>query len=397
MKLFNLSKFPKNVVILSYVSLLNDIAGETIKKLFPLFLANVLGVKTTVIGFIEGVGEATPHLIEPFSGYFSDKRERRKGFVVIGQILRSSMILLLFVTSWPQALLVRFLDRTGKGISDGPRDALVSISSKVGEKGKAFGLGRAMDNLGATIGIIILILILLILGNQFYLSSYLFKTVIIFIVFPSLVIAFLLIVLGVSEKKDANSKFLIKDHLGKEYYTFLAISFLFYLGNFSEGFLVLKAQSAGVSLLGIFFLIGIFSLISSLVALPVASYSDHHQRRRVLAYGWLVLAASYFGFALSKTIWQLLPLFTIYGIYYGSTQGVAKAIVSDLVPPSRQGLAFGIYNMTVGFALLPASTIAGYLWQNYNPSYSFYFGAILSTTAALGLFHILPHPRKIHA
>lgn len=393
MKLKNLLKFPKNVLTLSFVSLLNDVAGETVRRLFPLFLSNILGVKTSIIGIVEGVGEATPHILEPISGYISDKTDKRKIFVVVGQILRSSMLLLIFVTSWPQALLVRFLDRTGKGIALAPRDSLISVSTKDGHQGQSFGLNRAMDNLGATIGIILVMVMLFSIGNPLTLNHGFFKLLILLVVAPSLLIAILLIVFGVSERKDG-VEYVFKDHLGRGFYTFLIISFLFSLGSFSDGFLVLKAQEVGVSLLGIFGLLALFTLSSTLVSLPLGTYSDHHERRRVLAFGWIVFAVSYAGFGSVSGLVQLVPLFMLYGIYYGATQGVAKAIITDLVPHSRWGIAFGLYNMTVGLALLPASIIAGFLWQEFNSSTAFYFGAILSLFAALALIHILPHTVK---
>ena len=148
-----------------------------------------------------------------------------------------------------------------------------------------------------------------------------------------------------------------------------------------------------MSLVGIFALLALLTLSSTLIALPAGSYSDHHERRRVLAFSWLVFAASFIGFAASENIYSLIPLFIIYGIYYGATQGIAKAIISDFVPFSKQGLAFGLYSMTIGLALLPASIIAGYLWQNYNSSTAFYFGATLSLIAAFILFYIVPHPK----
>lgn len=391
MKLKNLLNVPKNVLFLSFVSLLNDVAGETIRRLIPLFLSNVLGVKTTVIGLIEGIGEATPNFIEPVSGYLSDKFGKRKIFVVFGQILRSVMVLLMFATTWPQVLLIRFLDRTGKGLAMSPRDSLLAKSTKDGEKGRAFGLNRAMDNTGATLGIG-LVIILLLSKKQLFLERTFFNALITIIAIPALLLAFLIIFFLVKEAKDGIPEYQFKDHLGKEFYIFLLISFIFSLGSFSDGFLVLKAQNIGISLLGIFVLLAFFEFFSAIVALPAGSYSDHHERRKILGFGWLIFSAAYLGFGSAQNLWQMIPLFMIYGVYYGITQGVAKAIVADFVPHSRQGLAFGLYNMTVGIALLPASIIAGFLWQRFNPTVAFYFGATLSLLAAFCLFYILPHP-----
>lgn len=381
----NFFGFPQNVFIFSLVSLLNDIAGETTRRLIPLFLLNILGVKTTIIGFIEGIGEATPHLVEPVSGYFSDKIGRRKIFVVFGQLLRTLMVFLVFSVSWPQVLLIRFLDRSGKGISDGPRDALVSKSSLDCNRGRSFGLGRAMDNLGATIGVVLVLFLLLLLGSPKVFNRQIFQLLVLAIVVPSLIFAFLLLIFAISEKKDKKEKSHLTDHLGKEFYSFLFLSFLFSLGSFSDGFLILKAQETGISLLSIFGLLALLTLTSTLVALPAGSFSDHHERKKVLVFGWFIFALSYFGFGSIDTPAFLVPFFVIYGIYYGMTQGVAKAIVSDLVPQLHQGLAFGLYNMTVGLALFPASLMAGFLWQRFSSTTAFYFGGTLAVLAAFGL------------
>ncbi|MBI2029473.1 MFS transporter [Candidatus Gottesmanbacteria bacterium] len=387
-------KFSKNVIILSFVSLLNDVAGETVRRLIPLFLSTVLGVQTSIIGLIEGVGEATPHIFEPISGYISDKTEKRKIFVVFGQILRASMILFIFVTSWPQALLIRFLDRTGKGIALAPRDSLIAASTKDGHQGRSFGLNRAMDNLGATMGIILIIATILLIHNPEFLNRSVFQFLIIIIAAPALFVALLLLMFMVRDKKDGEKGFEFHDHLGKDYYIFLVLSFLFSIGNFSDGFLVLRASELGLSLVSIFALLAVFTLSSTLISLPAGNYSDHHQRKLVLVLGWLIFSGSYIGFGMATSLWQLLPLFIIYGLYYGITQGVAKAMISDLVPQAKRGLAFGLYSMILGLGLLPASVLAGYLWQRFDPSITFYTGSSFAVIAALGLLFFLPKPKQ---
>ncbi len=387
--------FSNNVFNLSVLALLNDIVGETVRRLFPLFLANILGVRTTIIGLVEGIGEATPHIVEPISGYLSDRWGRRRIFVIFGQILRSSMLLLIFVTSWPQALLVRFLDRTGKGLAIAPRDALLSQSSQKQQQGKSFGFNRAMDNLGATIGIVAIIIILLSKGSFTQLDGNLFKFIILVTGIPSLLGALFILLFFVSDKKNSEKFYEFRDHFNKDFYVFLAISFIFSLGSFSDGFLVLKASEAGIPLLQIFLLLFVFTLASTVTATPAGSYSDHHGRRKFLAYGFLVFAASFIGFSEAQNFFPLAVLFVVYGVYYGITQGVAKAIISDLVVPSRRGLAFGLYNMVVGLALLPSSIIAGFLWQYFGSAVAFYFGAFLGLIAAFLLLHVLPRYHQV--
>ncbi len=384
----------RNAFLLAIVSFFNDIAGETVRRLFPLFLANVLGVKTAIIGLVEGVSQAVPYLVGPLSGYVSDQSGKRKILIVLGQLFRSVMVFLLFVTTWPQALLVRFLDRLGKGITDGPRDALVADSTKKANEGLAFGLGRTMDNLGATIGILIVLLILFFQGNSVFLKLDFFRLVLTFVVGPALFIALLLVIFGIKEIKTKRESYFFHDHFKSDFYLFLFFNFLFSLGNFSDGFLVLKAQKTGLSLLEILVLLISCNFASALVALPIGGYADHHQKRKILGFGWLLLAASYLGFAQANSFWQLLPLFGVYGLFYGTHQAVAKAMIYDLVPTSREALAFSLYNLVVGLALLPASLLAGLLWQNFHPSAPFYVGSTLIILATYGLFYHLPQPKK---
>lgn len=382
--------FTQNVFFLSTVSFLNDIGGETIKNIIPLFLANVLHTPTTIIGFIEGVGEATPQLLQPFSGLWSDKLKKRKVFVFGGQILRSSMLLLVFVSSWPQVLLIRFLDRSGKGISTAPRDALISLSTPDTQEGRAFGLNRAMDNLGAVLGLTVAGLLMWFFhANTLLLSRNTFIWLVMIAAIP-LVVSLILIGIKITDIQTPRKQALaFNDHLHPSFYKFLFISFLFSLGNFSDGFLSLKAQAEQVNLLSILFLLAQFSLVSAIVSLPAGMLSDKIGRKTMLGIGWLVYAVTYLGFTRYTHIGSLIVLFSLYGVYYGMTSGVAKAFVSDVVNAEKRGVAYGLYNLIVGFTLLPASVIAGYLWQYVSPDAPFYFGSITSLFAVIGLWVLL--------
>lgn len=378
--------FPRNVFILSVVSFLNDIGGETIKRTIPLFLTNVLGSPLSIVGLVEGVGEATPHIFQPLSGWFSDRIKKRKPFVLFGQTLRSLMILLFFAISWPQVLLIRFLDRSGKGITTAPRDALISLSAADGTKGKAFGLNRALDNAGAVIGLTLAGLIVLFCQkDNLLLERQSFLKIVLLAGLP-LILAFFLI-LGFIKEKDkkrvVSSRF--SNRLSKKFYHFLFLSLLFTLGSSSDGFLIIRAQGVGTGLAGIFFLIAFYNLISSLVSLPAGSFSDKIGRRKILIFGWALYALTYFGFGKLNLAWQVLPLFFVYGIYLGLSEGVAKAFVADLVGEEKRGTAFGLYNMTIGLTLFPASFLAGILWQVVSPSAPFYFGSVMATLASVGL------------
>lgn len=380
--------FPRNVFILSAVSFLNDIGGETIKRTIPLFLTNVLGVKTGIVGLVEGVGEATPQIFQPISGWLSDKTKKRKPLLLFGQILRSSMIILFWVTSWWQVLLVRFLDRSGKGVTGAPRDALLAASSEDGTRGRSFGLNRMFDNAGAVIGLTLAgLIVILTQKGGLALEAETFSRIVLLAVIPLALALFLIFFFvkdeGESKKEGFSVSF--KNQLSPGFYRFLTFSFLFTLGNSSDGFLILRAQTVGVSLAAIFFLLAFLNLSASLVSLPAGNLSDRVGRKKLLFWGWMLYSLTYLGFGVAKFPGHVLGLFLLYGIYIGLTEGVARAFVSDMVEPERRGTAFGIYNLVVGGTLFPASLLAGFLWQTISPAAPFYFGGILAFLAALGL------------
>lgn len=387
MKEKRLFGFTQNVFVLSLVSFFNDVGGETIKRAIPLYLANILGVKPSVIGLVEGIAEATPQVFQPVSGYLSDRLERRKPLIIAGQALRSCMVLLFWATSWPQVLMLRFLDRSGKGIMNAPRDALVAASVTPLEKGRAFGLNRALDDAGSVVGMIIASFLV---GSAYLLTQVEFRMIILLAVVP-LIIALVLLVLFVHDKpqKEVSVKMRLGDSLSRKYYLFLFLSFLFTLGNSSDAFLLLKAQSVGFSLSHVFLLLGLLNLTASVSGFPFSALSDRVGRKKLLVTGWVLYAAVYAILAMTRTAPGLVFAIVLYGVYYGMTQGAAKALVSDVVSPDRRGAAYGIYNMAVGFTLLPASLIAGYLWQMVSPASAFYFGSIMAAVSAAGLLILL--------
>ena len=379
--------FSQNVFVLSLISFFNDVGGETIKRAIPLYLANILGVKTSIIGLIEGIAEATPHVFQPLSGYLSDYYHKRKPIIVVGQILRSTMLLLFWAVTWPQVLYLRFLDRSGKGIGNAPRDALIASSSGITHEGRSFGLGRAMDDAGSVVG---MIAASLLVGSAVILTQGAFQRIVLLAVIP-LFISLLLLVFFVRDVADGHvkEKLIVHDAFPRKYYVFLALSFLFTLGNFSDAFLVLKAQQVGFRLYQIFLLLGLLNLIASISGLPLSTLSDRVGRKRLLVTGWALYAAVYTIFAQANAPIGMISAFILYGIYYGMTQGTAKALVADVVPAGRRGTAYGIYNMVVGVTLLPASLIAGFLWQAFAPATAFYFGSLTAAAAAIGLLILL--------
>lgn len=384
--------FPPNVFFLSLVSFLNDIGGETIKKTIPLFLANVLGVSATIIGLIEGVASATPQLLQPISGYLSDVMHARKPIVVVGQVLRAFVLLLLWATTWPAILIIRFLDRSGKGIADAPRDALVAQSAEKGHVGRAFGLTRMFDNGGAVVGLLLASAILLYTQRGApVLTDATFHSIVFLVVIPLLVNVGILAFFVHDAPKNRKEKLSVRLHnnLGNKFYVFLALSFLFTLGNSSDAFIVLKAQLVGLPVWQIFILLAGYSLVSSLSALPLSSLSDAIGRKTLLVLGWLFYTVVYFLIARSTSTIAMVLLVLGYGLYYGLTEGSARAYISDIVVPKRHGTAYGIYNMVTGVTLFAASLVAGFLWQTYQPAAAFYFGSIMAAIAATGLLLLL--------
>jgi MFS family permease len=372
-------------------SLLTDISSEMLVHLLPLFLANVLGVRTGVIGLIEGVAETTASLLKVFSGWLSDRLRQRKWLTVAGYSLSTvAKPFLYFATTWTAVLAVRFTDRVGKGIRTAPRDALIADSIDEKHRGLAFGLHRAGDTAGALLGILIALgIVWMTQGRGLELNRPTFQTVVLFSIAPA-VLAVLVLAVGakdvpVTGRRERPS--LSLQGMDRRFRRFLLVIVLFTLGNSSDAFLVLRAQSLGLSVVGVLAMLATFTLVYALVSTPAGALSDRIGRRRVIVGGWLAYAAIYLGFALANTLWQVWLLFALYGIYYGMAEGAGKALVADLVQPVQRGTAYGVYNAAVGLAALPASLIAGILWQGvagwagFGPSAPFLFGAAMALIA----------------
>ncbi len=333
----------------------------------PLFLANVLGVKTNIIGLIEGIAEATASILKLFSGWLSDRIGGRKWLAVIGYGLSAlSKPFFYIASSWELIAGVRWADQVGKGVRTAPRDALVADSVTKETRGLAFGFHRAMDTAGAMVGILIAAFVVwLAQKNTLDLSKSTFQTVVLISLLPAF-LAVLSLVIGAKDvsvqgQREA-PKFSLRS-MGRPFLGFLAIVSIFTLGNSADAFLVLRAQNLGITVSGILIMLAMFNLIYSLVSTPAGSLSDRIGRRRLLIGGWSVYAAIYFGFALAQTAWQVWLLYVAYGLYYGMAFGSANAMVADLVPEQLRGTAYGTYNAVIGLLAFPSSLIAGILWE----------------------------------
>ncbi len=388
-----LRRLPRNVWAVSLTSFFMDISTEMVINILPLFLANVLGVKTNIIGIIEGVAEATASLLKVFSGWLSDRLRGRKWIAVFGYGLAAlAKPFFYFASSWEAIAGVRWMDRVGKGIRTAPRDALVADSVKPEIRGLAFGFHRAADTAGAMFGLLISLgIVWLAQAHQVNLSAPTFRTVVLISIIPAL-LAVLSLVIGardvpVSGVREA-PKFAFRS-LGRPFMLFLFIVGVFDLGNSSDAFLTLRAQERGMSVTGILAMLAVYNLVYALLSTPAGSLSDRVGRKRMIVGGWLVYAAIYLGFGLAQTAWHIVALYILYGVYYALAYSTAKAMVADLVPENLRGTAYGTYNAVLGLLDFPASLIAGVLWQGvgawqgWGPSAPFLFGSGMAFLAAL--------------
>jgi MFS family permease len=390
----SLTRLPRNIWVVTATSFLTDISSEMIFNLIPLFLANVLGVGTAVIGLIDGVAETTASVMKYYSGALSDRLGERKWLAVAGYAVSSmAKPFLYFADAWGWVLGVRFSDRIGKGIRTAPRDALVADSIDESRRGLAFGVHRAGDTAGAFVGLGSAALIVwLTESGAAELTRRTFQVAVLASIVPA-VLAVIVLALGASEVKSG-SKRPVSIHwtlqgMDRRFRLFLFVVVLFTLGNSSDSFVVLLGQNRGLSVLQIMLMVMTFNLVYAALAGPLGSLSDKVGRRKLIIGGWFAYGLVYLGLAFSHAGWHVWILYGAYGIYYAATEGVVRALVADIVPQERRGAAYGLLNAAIGITALPASVIAGLLWQGagswagFGPSAPFFFGATLALIAGI--------------
>jgi len=379
-------RLPRNVWIVTITSFLTDVSSEMLTNLIPFFLANVLGVRTVVIGLIDGVAETTASLVKIISGALSDRLGKRKWLTVAGYSLSTiAKPFLFFANAWVWVLGVRFADRVGKGIRTAPRDALIADSIDKDQRGLAFGVHRAGDTAGAFLGLGIAAFIIWLTQSQtILLAQNTFRIIVLVSIIPA-VLAVVVLALGAVEATGAGpgsekTRVSLKD-MDARFKTFLLIIVIFTLGNSSDAFILLRGQERGLSMLQVMGMALTFNAIYAIFAGPLGALSDRVGRRTLMLGGWLTYGLVYLGFAFAQTGWQVWSLFAMYGLYYAATEGVAKALVADLVPEALRGTAYGFFNAAIGITALPASLIAGLLWQGagnwlgFGAGAPFFFGA----------------------
>jgi len=375
----------RNVVVLGFVSLLNDGASEMIYPLLPVFLTAVLGAGPAALGIIEGIAESTASLLKLYSGYLSDRVKKRKGWIVAGYTI-SNIIrpIIAFSTSWLQVLVLRFSDRVGKGLRTSPRDAIIADSTPPEYRGTAYGFHRAMDHGGAIIGPLMATGLLLIFHDDL-------KTIFLLSFIPGL-LAVLILFLGLKERakelqqRAAPAAFNFRaawTEMPGGFRKYLMIILVFTLGNSTDAFLLLRAQQLGVPIALLPTIWVALHVVKMGFSIPGGIISDRVGRKKVIVTGWLVYAAVYGLFSVASTQWHAWALFMVYGVYFGLTEGVEKALVADFAPAHLRGSSFGLYHLMVGVGALPASLLFGLVWQKFGPGAAFGMGAGLALMASV--------------
>jgi len=381
--------FNKNIFFAGLVSFLTDTSTKMVYSIMPLFLLS-LGASKTTVSLIEGIAESTAALVKTGSGFWSDKLGRNKPFMAIGYAITAIVTPLYAAVSLPvHVLLLRFVERVGKGVRTAPRDSLVAGSAMKGETGRSFGLHKAMDNTGAIVGPLLAFGVLAVVPGGY-------RTVFVLAAIPAVigVATILLLIKEASKPKESlYARFSFRD-FPKRYYLLLGIIFLFTLGNSTDALLIVKANEVGIKVTYIPLVYLVFNAVSVLFSIPLGTHSDKVGKERVLVFGYLVYALVYFGFGYTRNIWAIIGLFAMYGVYSAATDGIQKAFVSDMLDTNKQGTGLGIYNAMLGLTLLPASIIAGVLYDQVDSSVPFYLGSATAASAALLMLLFLRTNRR---
>ncbi|MFH1222233.1 MAG: MFS transporter [Candidatus Micrarchaeota archaeon] len=376
-----------NVITLGIVSFFTDISSEMIFPLIPVFLTTILGAGKEVLGLIEGIADSTASLVEIISGYFSDKTGKRKQLVLFGYGISSFVKLGIALSNqWWQVLIMRGLERIGKGVRTAPRDAIIADSADVKVRGKAYGLHRMMDTLGAIIGPAIAYLLLSWYGQ----AEPGYRAVFFAALIPAF-LAVLVVIFFVREPEKVQQpaqKTQFWESLKQmpaAYKTYLKISLFFSLAYFSFAFFIVRANDLGISAENILLLYLIYNIVYAAAAIPTGMLSDKIGRKPVIAGAFALYAIVCLGFVFAGSWLQLALLFAAYGIFVAADESVNKAYIIDISAVERRGMALGAYNTAIGAAYLPASIIAGVLWTMYGPLAPLSLAAGIALIAAAAL------------
>jgi MFS family permease len=378
-------KLPGSIWALGFVSMFMDISSEMIHGLLPVFLVTVLGASVATVGLIEGIGEATASISKLFSGWVSDRLGRRKALTIIGYglgALSKPLFAVAPTASW--VLIARFSDRIGKGIRGAPRDALVGDLAPPGLRGAAYGLRQALDTVGAFVGPLLAIALMASFNDNFRLVFWL-------AVIPGLA-AVAVLALGVREplqvRPAAETRAPIRwselGRLGGVYWSIVVVGAVLTLARFSEAFLILRAENAGLPMALAPLVLVVMNVIYAAAAYPMGALSDRLDRRLMLAAGFVVLIFADIVLAFAPGVWIVMIGVGLWGLHMGMTQGLLAALVADTAPTALRGTAFGLFNFASGIALLLASLVAGLLWEVVGPYATFLAGAAFTALGLVG-------------
>ncbi|MBI4140459.1 MFS transporter [Candidatus Woesearchaeota archaeon] len=361
-------RIPQNVKWLSFVSFLSDISAEMTFPILPLFMASVIGMTTSQIGIVEGIGLSTVALLKVFAGYASDKWHTRKPFIVTGYTIPAlAKPIIAISTSWWHVLLYRFLDRTGKGIRDAPRDALIAATTKKKQRGRMFGFHRAWDTVGAIIGSTIAAIILFYIPGAYRLIFWIS-------IIPITLAAFSVktfVKEGPITHEHQKFTFRLRD-LNKAYKRFMLVSFVFGTASISYSFFLLTANNRGIMPALIPVLYIVYNIMYATLSYPAGKLSDNIGRKNVLLLGYTLMLLTVLGFALTPTPHIMWILFALYGSAIAFTDAVSNAFVADLVPFDKRATALGLQHTILGIAILPGNILFGYITQQFSASTAFY-------------------------
>ncbi|BCK87854.1 hypothetical protein MIZ01_1651 [Sideroxyarcus emersonii] len=382
----SLARIPRGVWMLGFVSLLMDVSSEMIHSLLPLFMVTVLGASALTVGMIEGIAEATALLVKVFSGALSDYLGKRKELALIGYAMGAlTKPMFALASGVGTVLTARFIDRVGKGVRGAPRDALIAQIAPAGIRGAAFGLRQSLDTVGAFLGPLLGVGLMLLWANDF-------RAVFWVAVIPGL-LAVALLLFGVHEPERTElhqpSNPISRDNLrrlGSAYWWLVGIGAVFTLARFSEAFLVLRAAQGGIPVALVPLVMVAMNVIYAASAYPFGKLSDSMSHTRLLALGLAVLSAADLILAANDHWVTVLAGVALWGVHLGITQGLLARMVADATPADLRGTAYGFFNLMSGLAMLVASVLAGLLWDRLGASFTFYAGMVFCVLAALALF-----------
>ncbi|MDL2122830.1 MAG: MFS transporter [Deltaproteobacteria bacterium] len=379
------SGITRNIFIVGLVSLFTDLSSQMVFPLIPLFLTTVLGCGAYAVGIVEGAAETTASLLKVVSGYWSDKINKRKPFILFGYSMSTiTKPLFALANIWTFVLFLRVIERIGKGIRTAPRDALIAESCDESVRGKAYGFHRAADGIGSTLGAVLALLLLPMWG---------YRNIFLFAMVPGIISVFIIFFIqeknapAKQEKKEVSVKLSLKE-LPVNLRFFIIVSSLFALGHFGYAFLLLRAKNIGLADNMAIFLYVIFYIVYSICAVPLGIVSDKVGRKPVLMVGYVLFGITSLGLLVTSSFYGILLFFISYGIFYAMIDGTQRAFVVDLAPQHLKGTALGVFHTAIGLVALPGGYIAGLLWDKVSPEATFGYGLILAIVSAVSLVFV---------